>query len=170
MHESFSRSRLFDMGEGKGEKRREGRAVSLVGFWRTVRWRLGWASRSLSFGQVGHPVADTERCQAGFPLLDTLVALLFYIYLWESAKEKQEDFGSWFNVCVKSYSMTYFLGLFKAGLISLSSLSRREVKLTLLLSWVTGLHHPPIWLAASGKQTTHLLANSYCSICNDPTF
>lgn len=85
-------------------------------------------------------------------------------------KGEERDFGSWFNVCVKSYSMTYFFGTFKAGLISLSSLSTREVKLTLLLSWATGLHHPPIWFVATTKQTTHVLANSYCSICNDPTF
>lgn len=45
---------------------------------------------------MGRPVADTERCQVGFPFLDTLVALLFYIYiyLWESAKEKQEILGT----------------------------------------------------------------------------
>lgn len=117
---------------------------------------------------MGHPVADTERYQVGFQFLDTLVALFFKIYLWESANEK--ILGPDLMFVSNPTAWLIFLGMFKAGLISLSSLSSRQVKLTLLLSWATGLHHPPIWFVASSKQTTHLLANSYCSICSDPTF
>lgn len=125
-----------------------------------MRWDLGGVSRSLTFGQVGHPVADTERSQVRLQLLNTL-----FLYLEECAAV----FGLLMSCLwqpVFCLSLHSFIWKLEAVLILLrldisnrgwnwSSQSGRQLRLT-----PSGLHHPPYWSGwQRTKQTNSSLIN-----------
>lgn len=135
------------MGEGKREKR-EGRAASLVGFdgpWDETRVEHLDHGLRQSFGQVGHPVADTERGQVGIQFSDTLVAVSL---IYGNLQRRNNRFRVQISCLYQVLQHDLFFGCLRLGSFLCSGFvfSRRE-KLA-----AERLSYPPKWSSLIGQE------------------
>lgn len=147
MHESFSSGCLCDLGEGIREKR-EGWAIPPVGFegpWDETKVEhldhglktIFWTGGSSCCRHKKRPNEDSS----------SQMQLLQILWFMETCKEETTDFGSRFNVCVKSYLHNVFFGCLRTGLLLCTKIVFQYERKSLQLRASPPLQTDSHWLA-----------------------